>query len=85
MNQPRTEQSRPIPSRAVSEGDAAKYVNISVSALRKSRMNGSRENHLPPPPFVRIGRKILYLIDDLDRWLESNRVTASSMTGGSNG
>lgn len=85
MHQPTTEQPPAIPPRAVSEGDAANYLNLSVSALRKSRMNGFRENHLPPPPFVRVGRRILYLIDDLDRWLESNRVFGSSMAGGSNG
>jgi hypothetical protein len=36
-------------------------------------MEGRRGNRLPPPPFVKLGRKILYLVDDLDRWLEENR------------
>lgn len=60
--------------RGLSSSEAAKYLGISDSALRQSRMNGWRDNRLPPPPFVKIGRKVLYLRDDLDRWLEKHRI-----------
>ena len=60
--------------RGLSEELAATYSGVSVSALRKARMDGGRICHLPPPPYVRLGRKVIYLIDDLDHWLESNRV-----------
>jgi hypothetical protein len=65
-----------IQGRAVSETDAALYIGSSVSTLRKGRMEGNRTHRMPPPPYIKLGRKILYLIDDLDRYLESNRVNA---------
>lgn len=59
--------------RGLTEAEAADYSGISRSALRQGRMNGCRECRMPTPPFVRLGRKILYLRDDLDRWLEAQR------------
>lgn len=53
---------------------AARYLGISDSALRQSRANGYRENRIPPPPFVRVGRTILYVLADLDNWLAEHRV-----------
>ena len=61
------------PRRGLSEAEAADYIGISRSSLRQGRMDGKREKRMPPPPFARLGRKIVYLIDDLDTWLESNR------------
>ncbi len=58
---------------AVNEAQAANALGISVSALRKARMNGTRANHLPPPPFVRIGRRVVYVVDDLRDYLERHR------------
>lgn len=57
--------------RGFSSKEAANYLGISESTLRQSRMDGTRENRLPPPPFIKAGKKILYLRDALDRWLES--------------
>ena len=67
--------------RNVSEEVAARYLCLSVSALRKSRMNGEREGHLPPPPFVRLGRRVIYRLADLDRYLEANVVASPPVTG----
>lgn len=46
-------------------------------------MDGNRENRTPAPPFIRIGRSIRYLKEDLDLWLDAlpkyqqlNQVTA---------
>lgn len=61
--------------RAMSESDAATYLGISSISLRQGRCDGRRENRMPPPPYVKIGRRILYLRDDLDRWLETYRVS----------
>jgi hypothetical protein len=36
-------------------------------------MNGKRDSRMPTPPYVRLGRKVIYLRDDLDRWLEAQR------------
>ena len=59
---------------SLSTKDASRYLNISESALRQSRMNGRRDGHIPPPPFVRVGRKIIYRQVDLDNWLEAHLV-----------
>lgn len=60
--------------RALSEAQAATYINMSRSFLRQDRMNGIRDGRTPGPRFIRIGKRIRYLIDDLDAWLESNAV-----------
>ena len=54
---------------SLNEAEAANYLGISVSALRKSRMNGPRANHLPPPPYVKLGRRVIYRAAD---FLEAN-------------
>lgn len=59
--------------RGLSEAEAAHYVGMSRSFLRQARMDGRRLNRTPGPPFTKIGRKVLYLKDDLDRWLEEHR------------
>lgn len=61
--------------RALREKEAANYIGMSVAFLRLDRMNGPLRNRTPGPPFVKKGRRIIYLIDDLDRWLEEHRVT----------
>jgi len=63
--------------RALSEAQAASYLNVSVSNLRKLRMNRGREGHMPPVPYVQLGRRISYLRDDLDKILVANRVEVS--------
>jgi len=62
-----------IAQRAVSEGDAARYLGISQSSLRKGRMAVRRTAQMSSPPFVKMGRRVVYLIEDLDLWLESQR------------
>ena len=63
----------PIPRRGLSEAEAADYIGMSRSFLRQARMDGKRLNRTPGPPFTKIGRKVLYLRDDLDAWLEAHR------------
>jgi hypothetical protein len=59
--------------RGLSEAEAATYIGMSRSFLRQARMDGERQNRTPGPPFTKIGRKVLYLKDDLDNWLERYR------------
>ena len=59
--------------RGFSEAEAATYIGMSRSFLRQARMDGERFNRTPGPPFSKIGRKVLYLRDDLDTWLEEHR------------
>ncbi len=60
--------------RPFSEEEAAQYITMSRSFLRQDRMNGVRKNRTPGPRYIRIGRAIRYLKEDLDEWLESCRV-----------
>ena len=64
---------RPPNHRLLTEKQAAPYIGMSRSFLRQSRMNGKRQNRTPGPPFLKIGRKVLYLADDLDAWLLEHR------------
>ncbi|URQ87865.1 helix-turn-helix domain-containing protein [Pseudoalteromonas sp. SCSIO 43088] len=50
--------------------EAAELLTISANTLRNSRSTGKlcgRE----APPFIKMGRKIIYLKADLMQWLES--------------
>ena len=58
-------------SRALSEMEAAKYISMSRSFLAQSRMDGNRDNRTPAPPFIKIGRSVRYLKEDLDLWLDN--------------
>jgi len=57
--------------RALTEIETAEYIGMSRSFLRQSRMEGNRENRTPAPRFIKIGRSVRYLIEDLDIWLNS--------------
>lgn len=58
------------PKRAYSEIEASEYICMSRSFLRQSRMEGNREGRTPAPPFIKIGRSVRYLKEDLDNWLD---------------
>ena len=56
------------------EIETSAYTGISISSLRKGRMNGKRDNYVEPPPYLKLGRRVGYLRADLDTWLLSHRV-----------
>ena len=59
----------------LTETEAAEYIRMSKSFLSKDRMNGFRHGHLQGPTFIRQGRRaIRYRKDDLDEWIQQNRV-----------
>lgn len=62
-----------VESQTLKDSEAAKYIGMSESWLRQARMNGNPD----APPFLKIGRAVRYLQDDLDAWLESRRRTSS--------
>lgn len=68
-------------SKTLTEVEAAQYLSVSRSSLRQARINGRRRNRMPPPPYVRLGRAIRYLVDDLDTWLARNRVANDKKEG----
>ncbi|MGF1747186.1 MULTISPECIES: helix-turn-helix transcriptional regulator [Vibrio] len=71
-----------IDKRAYTEQETATYIGMSRSFLRQSRMEGHRKNRTVAPPFIKIGRAVRYLKQDLDRWLESHRKLDNLVQGG---
>ena len=54
---------------------AAEYIVCAKSTLEKKRVTGDG------PPFLKVGRVVLYDRDDLDAWLSSKRRTSTSDAG----
>lgn len=59
----------PVAPAALKEMEAARYIGMSRSFLAQARMDGQRTNRTPAPPFIKIGRSVRYLRQDLDNWL----------------
>lgn len=59
-------------NKALTEAEAAKYIGMSRSFLAQDRMNGVRKNRTKGPSSIKVGRKILYDIDELDDWLKKH-------------
>lgn len=62
--------------RLLTETETAVYLGVSRSFLAKGRMNGRRENHMPTPPYVKVGGGIRYDIGDLDAWISEHKVAS---------
>ena len=56
--------------RALTEIETAVYIGMSRSFLRRARMEGNSDSRTPSPPFIKIGRSVRYIKDDLDNWLD---------------
>jgi predicted DNA-binding transcriptional regulator AlpA len=56
--------------------DAADYCGSSASTFEKLRLTGGG------PVFAKIGRRVVYRIEDLDAWLATARRRSTSDTGG---
>ncbi len=65
----------PDVKRGYREKEAAEYIGMSSSFLRQGRMNGHRETRTPGPRWIKVGRTILYLKEDLDAWLDEHRAS----------
>jgi hypothetical protein len=55
--------------------EAASYCGVSTSYLNKMRCVGGG------PAFLKLGRRVVYSTDDLDRWLSERRRASTSDTG----
>jgi len=64
---PDTDTARRLRTRA-----AARYLGWAESTLEKKRCAGDG------PPFIRLGRAVVYDTRDLDSWLASRRVHSTS-------
>jgi predicted DNA-binding transcriptional regulator AlpA len=62
--------------RLLHERPAALYVGLSVATLRRRRRNKDF------PSWVRLGRRIAYRIEDLDAFIEMNRIIPTKPQGG---
>jgi len=58
----------------LTEKQAAEYIQMSQSFLRQDRMNGIRKNRTPGPKYLKLGRSVRYFREDLDDWLQQNKV-----------
>ncbi len=56
--------------RCLTEKEAAHYIGMSVSFLRRDRMEGVIGKSTPGPKWLKIGRSVRYLKEELDNWLE---------------
>ena len=60
------------------EKQAAKFLGVSLSYLRKSRSEGAPGDRTPAPPFVRLDGRVKYKLATLKAWvdeLEERRVS----------
>jgi predicted DNA-binding transcriptional regulator AlpA len=57
--------------RCLTEKEAAHYIGMSASYLKKDRMEGRIGGRTPGPKYLKIGKSIRYLKEDLDQWLET--------------
>jgi hypothetical protein len=70
------------PRRALRTVDAARYLGISPSLLRKMRGRGPDDPAGQGPEFVRLSPcLIVYEIRSLDNWFEKHRATAAAQRG----
>lgn len=54
---------------------AAHYIGMSESWLRKSRLEGNPD----APPYLKIGKSVRYLTSDLDAWLAQRRCVSKAV------
>jgi Helix-turn-helix domain len=52
--------------------EAARHLGLAPATLAKMRCWGGS------PPFLRLGRKVVYCRDDLDEWLNTRRAISTS-------
>jgi predicted DNA-binding transcriptional regulator AlpA len=71
-----------VEKRAYTEQETAEYIGMSRSFLRQSRMDGHRKNRTVAPPFIKIGRAVRYLKEDLDNWLDKQQKLERLPVGG---
>lgn len=56
--------------RVYNEVEAAEYLTLSRHTLRKQRSDGERDDHIPVIPYIRIGRSVRYLREELDAYID---------------
>ena len=59
---------------ALNEKQAALYIGMSVSYLKKDRMDGAATDRTLGPRWAKLGKRVVYLKSDLDAWLRQHLV-----------
>jgi hypothetical protein len=72
LNRPPTKHTEKTLSRRLHRKLAAPYIGVSVSWLDKARLRGVG------PPFLRVGTRVIYDVEDLDAFLASCRRQSTS-------
>lgn len=62
-------------ARTLSTPDAATYCGSSASTFEKLRVFGGG------PAYLKIGRRVVYALEDLDAWLATKRRSSTSDAG----
>jgi predicted DNA-binding transcriptional regulator AlpA len=62
----------------VNNSEAARHLGLSESTLNKLRLTGGG------PVFIKLGRRVLYNMQDLEAWLQQHRRTSTSDLGKAN-
>lgn len=66
--------------RAFNTTEAAKYLGISECFLKQSRMKNSSARKLDAPNPTYLGcRRVVYLIEDMNCWLDSKKTESNSL------
>jgi predicted DNA-binding transcriptional regulator AlpA len=74
------------PRRALRTTDAARYLGVSASLLRKMRARGPDDPRGAGPAYIRLSPSlIVYEIAALDSWLESHEPEGSLFRGAHSG
>jgi predicted DNA-binding transcriptional regulator AlpA len=68
-------QSHTPTTKAFSTSEAAQYCGSSASTFEKLRLTGGG------PVYSKLGRRVVYRIEDLDAWLAANRRRSTSDQG----
>jgi hypothetical protein len=68
----RTTPDSPIASPWLNTERAAQYIGYGVPTLERYRLSGAG------PVYSRVGRRVLYHVDDLDEWMRLGRRRSTS-------
>ena len=67
--------SRGVSRPKLDTSQAAEFLGVSVSTLNKLRVSGGG------PPYLKLGRRVVYDPADLEAWSASRRRTSTSQAG----
>jgi predicted DNA-binding transcriptional regulator AlpA len=70
----------PLEKKLFTLAEAAVYLAVSESFLRKDCSEGPRANHTPGPDPIKAGEMIRYTREDLDAWIDKHRRQRAYLT-----